>query len=219
MAIKVIGAVSGVEADIDTDRHQIVTLRPPAFGALGAYSVAAVTGTIGASLAGDSTLFALRWGDATRLMHVRSLQVSGQHVVAAAAVAQYDLSLYVARSFTVADTGGTAITLTGSNQKRRTSHGSSLVSDMRIATTGTLTAGTRTLDALPIGRVQGQLQAAIGARIFDNAPVQLLALDPMQHPIILAANEGLVIRNPIAGPATATYVIMVQIDWMELAAY
>jgi hypothetical protein len=132
----------------------------------------------------------------------------------------FDLEAIIARSFTVADSGGTPVTLTGSNNKRRASMGSSLFSDMRIATTAALTVGTRTPDAQAVGRVQGFTGTALGTKIFDANPVYMYRReDPNEHPIILAQNEGILIRNPLVGPATGSFTVLVEVGWMEVNLY
>jgi hypothetical protein len=196
-----------------------MSLRPLDHGALGHYSVAVVTGTIAASLTANSTLFSVRWGNASNLMVVEEVVVMAQHVVAAAAVAQFDLEMIIARTFTASDTGGSAVALTTNNAKRRTNMGTSLVTDMRIATTGTLTPGTRTLDSNSFGRIQGQMQTTIGGRIFDLQPFPIWRAVPGIYPLVLAQDEGFLIRNPIVAPATATWVLMVGVRWAEVVSY
>ncbi len=39
------------------------------------------------------------------------------------------------------------------------------------------------------------------------------------HPIVLAQNEGIVIRNRTVWPAAGTGILMVALDWAEVAAY
>jgi len=196
-----------------------VSLRPVDHGALGQYAVTAVSGTILASLAASSPIFSCRWGNATNLMYIEEISVQAQHSVAAAALAQFDLQLLIARAFTASDTGGTAVTLSGNNAKRRTNMGASLVTNMQVANTGTMTAGTRTLDTSPIGRIQGQMKTTIGGMIFDVLPQPLFKAAPGVHPLIFAQDEGFIISNPIAAPATATWILAVTVRWAEIVSF
>lgn len=211
----------GTNADVDTDRRLFVNVRPPAFGALGYYQIAQVTGTIAASLAANAPLFSFRWGNATDLCLIQSVKVGGIQIATGTA-AEFDLALFVARSFTASDSGGTSILPTSNSNKMRTSMGTTLVTDMRIATTAGLTAGTRTLDTNPIARVQGALSSATAdIQVFPGvSPTPLYVRDNLDHhPLVLAQNEGFVITNPIAGPASDTFILMVQVTWGEVAAY
>ncbi len=223
MAIKLIGTSSGVEVDSDTDKHLLVATRAPAFGALGAYSMAAVTGLIVATGAANAIQFAMRWGDATRLALIESVEVAAVVTAAITTSVPYDLALFICRSFTASDSAGTAITLTGNNQKRRTSMGTSLVTDMRINSTlaAGLTAGTRTQDSQAAGRVIGASGTSVGTQFFGANPLPLYRCDLMSgsHPIVLAQNEGIEVVSPLAGPATGTLEIVVKLNWMEVAAF
>jgi hypothetical protein len=222
MSVKIIDTAGVNEAKINTDNGLYVEVRPPALGALGSYCLATSTGNVAATLAANSTLFSMRWTDATRLCLVRSLRVAGLVTGTITTAVQMDLEAYFATSFSVSDSVGTGMTLTGRNTKARTSMGTSLMGDMRISTTVTLTAGTRTLDTQPLGRVQGFTGTVTGTNIFGsgNGPMYIIdRQDVGQYPIVLATNEGIVLRNPIAGPATGTFAIVVVVEWSEVAAY
>ncbi len=222
MAIKLVGTSSATEVDSNTDKALLVECRAPAFGSLGIYSVAIPTGAIAATLAANSTLFSMRWIDATRLCLIKSIRVSGIVTATITAAVPFDLSVFVARNFTVSDSGGTAITLSSSNQKLRTSFGASLIGDMRVSTTATLTPGTRTLDAQAIDRMQGFTGTVIGTYIFGNGTGAVYLTDRRgagTYPVVLAQNEGIVIQNPLAGPATGSITLLVDVEWQEVSAY
>jgi hypothetical protein len=105
-------------------------------------------------------------------------------------------------------------------QKLRTSMGNSLMGDWRIAATTAFTAGTRTLDTNPIAEIQG-CPTVLGTTLSGNgAPVPLYQRDNSDnHPIILATNEGLVLASTVSGPATGSYILLVQMEWGEVAAF
>jgi hypothetical protein len=225
MAIQIQGN-GGVVGEVDgtTFRTLRTTRWPVDYGALGFYRLAADTGTIGAAIAANGEIFQFRWTDATRLCAVYRVMVSSGLIVAATAAGQASLHCTVARSFTGAGTGGTALTLTGNNQKLRTSMGTMLLGEARIATTAALGAGTKTLDANPIGSYVTTLgTAAITAanRLSIHDRVGLLDADSEgQMPLILAQNEGFVVKNgPVAWPASATWAASITVVWAELTAY
>jgi hypothetical protein len=216
------GSTSLNGAEVDTDNHIFTQARPPAFGPYGYYRESVPTGAIAATLAASSTLLSFRWTDATRLAIVQSVRVSAIVTSAITTAVPFDLALFFARSFTASDTGGTAITPTSTGQKLRTSMGSSLVGDFRVASTATLTPGTRTLDAQPIDRIQGFSGTALGTNVFGNGagPLPLFVIETDgDHPLVLAQNEGFVIQNPLAGPATGTITLLFRVRWGEVAKY
>jgi hypothetical protein len=208
----------GVDGDLNDVTPQVgmpVFVRPPVV--LGSYMVAAQTG-IYAGLAAGAILFSMRWSDATKICRVTRVLINVNTTTAASAAGMLDRDLVIVRSFSASDSGGTAITLTGNNAKARTSHATSVMADMRIASTGALTAGTGTADTQAVGltTVQGTATQAVGLTI----PLSDL-LNPnggATQPIILAANEGLRVRIPTAMPASIAQRTTVQIYWDELAA-
>lgn len=224
--MEITGTSSGTKVDVNADRAMLVEVRPPAFGSLGVYNNAMNTGSIAATLGANSDLWSLRWTDATRLCLIRKLSVSAVVNAAITTGVQFDLAAFFARSFTVSDSNAnssTTATTSGSNDTLRTSMGTSLIAanDIRIAGTGGFTAGTRTLDTNPLGRILGWTGTAAGTFIFNSTGLIPLIdrTGAGQMPVVLAQNEGIVIRNPVAGPATGTFVITVNVDWQEAASY
>ena len=180
-------------------------------GILGLYTIGVISGSIAATLAANSPLFSFRWGNTANLgiPDFISVGVSVNGVITTSV--SMPLELIVARSFTASDTGGTTITLTGNNNKYRTSFATSLVTDARIATTGTLTAGTRTLDA----QAEAMIPCVTGTAI--GVPLEMTTIYSRSQlfPIVLNQDEGFVIRNQSAGPATGTFQLHVQMRWFE----
>lgn len=227
MAIQIQGN-SGLVAEVDgsTFRALRVAIRPADYGVLGSYSLAAVTGTIAAALAANSELVQFRWTDATRLALVRRVTVSAGQNVAATAAALLSLRLTVARAFSAAGSGGTALTITGNNAKLRTSMGTTLLAEMRVATTAALGAGTKTLDTQDIGIVSysvltGAITVAISGTLVPQTDLYD-GKDSDAHPVVLAGTgggEGVVVRSGIINPATMTWALGVTVRWSEVAAY
>ena len=180
-------------------------------GILGLYTIGVISGSIAATLAANSPLFSFRWGNTANLgiPDFISVGVSVNGVITTSV--SMPLELIVARSFTASDPGGTTITLTGNNNKYRTSFATSLVTDARIATTGTLTAGTRTLDA----QAEAMIPCVTGTAI--GVPLEMTTIYSRSQlfPIVLNQDEGFVIRNQSAGPATGTFQLHVQMRWFE----
>jgi hypothetical protein len=224
MAIQIQGN-GGVVAEVDgtTFRAIRVTPRPIDYGALGFYRISMVSGTMAAALAANAELFQFRWPDATRFACVFRIAISAGANVAATAAGLVAFRATIARSWSVAGSGGTRATMTGNNQKLRSSMGTSLVNDIGICTTAALTPGTKTLDAQDVGGVAqgigtGAITTALALPIIPLT--ELLNVDSSNdHAIVCAQNEGYVIRTGPAFPAAMTWHFCANASWAEVAAY
>src|SRR5215510_7785934 len=117
---------SGVVDEVESaSRARRMTARPTDPGALGAYSLAIDNGTTAmtAGLAANSPIFSWRWGNASNLAILRSIRMSAYVSSTGFTAGRFSFDALWARSFTASDTGGTAVTLTGNNMKKRTSFG------------------------------------------------------------------------------------------------
>ena len=224
MAIQVQGN-GGTIAEVDgtTFRALRVTGRPCDYGSLGYYRLGMVSGTVAAALAANSEIFQFRWGDATRFAVPQLVVVSSGMNVAATAAGLAALRMFLARSWSASGTGGTAATMTGNNQKLRTSMGTSLVTDIRCASTAALGAGTKTIDSQDIGAIAtgigtGAITVSPTLPIFSPFPLFDVNAST-DHPPVLAQNEGFGIRIGSAMPATMTWHFAVHCAWAELASY
>jgi|SRR5882724_3725418 len=233
MALIQSGDGSGNLMAVSGDKAAFVQHRPAAFGALGAYSVSAKTGALAATIAALAPLFSARWADATRFALIERIWLSAATVGAITAAVNTDFDLIKATGFTASDSTGTALTPLTTN-KRRTSMGNSLFTDMRIAGTAALTAGTRTLDAQSLRISPSVLTPLVAgmpwfsgisvtAPVMGGIPQDVVLWDAYVsgsfHPIILATNEGLIVRQLTAAAVTGTHAVKITIDWMEVAAY
>lgn len=215
MGFNIAGGVTGSLAEVETASLALrVTSRPIDVGTLGSYLIATDNGTtvMTAGLAANSPVFSWRWGN-SNIAVLNKIVVSMESVTAFAA-GRIALQAFFARSFTASDTGGTALTLTGNNGKKRTSFGTTLLTDCRISATATLTAGTRTLDTQPFGEVESD-STAVATLVAGLSLYQRDVIE--QYPIVFAQNEGFVIQASVAG--TGTWFFSVAVDWTELAAY
>ena len=192
-----------------------VIAKPDDYDTLGHYVYANVTGTIAAGLAANSDIFQFRWTDSTRLCAIYEVSLVGMYQLTGFTAGAGLFRMNIARSFSASGTGGTAATLTGDNQALRTSMGTSLVGDLRIATTAALGAGTKTYDSQSVGVYNKFILASANTQVFDE--FKLWYTNPGDHPIILAQNEGFGIRATV--PATGTWVVGVSVKWAELTAY
>lgn len=209
------GTVLDVEAAYKSARTTQYPVDPLT---LGAYSLAIDNGTtvMSAGLASNSPIWSFRWGS-SNLAIVRSVRLCVSSITAFAA-GRFAFDLFFARSFTASDTGGTTATISGNNAKKRTNMGTTLLTECRFSQTATLTAGTRTLDTQPIGKL-------IGNAIMPTSPMQFF--NPFgtlwerntsdEYPLVLAQNEGLVLQATV--PGTGTWFFSVTIEWLEAASF
>jgi hypothetical protein len=222
MALKLIGDVSGYEADSNADKALYVESRPHALCGLGAYAAPANTGAITATLSATQDLLSFWWNHPSHLCLVRSVFVTGMVTSAITTGVQFDLALYMARGFTAPDTGGTSFSIFGpDNNKLRRDFPTSAVGDYRVANTAGLGVGTYSLDSQPLGRACAWTGTALGTRFYKQSG-QYPLLDRSgygQYPVVLAQNEGIVVQNPTAGPATGTFTIQFVIEWQEATGY
>ena len=217
---------SGVISEVESSFRALrATGRPLDHGSLGHYRLGMTSGTIAAALAANGELFQFRWTDATRLCVVQKVLISAGANVAATAAGLVNLDLVIARSWSAAGTGGTAATITGNNAKTRTSMGTTLLGEARCATTAALGAGTKTLDAQSIGNVfigigTGAITASHRLQLVDKIDLMKIDADMSIHPVVLAQNEGLVIKNgATVWPASMTWGLSVTVVWAEVTAY
>lgn len=200
---------------VDLNGSLRTVLRPPVI--LGSYRVAAQTAAYTALSAG-AILYSFRWTDATKVCVITRVRILVNTTTPAAAAGMLDRDLVIVRGFTAADTGGTAITLTGNNQKLRTSQATTVVGGINISSGGALTAGTGTADAQAIGLI-GKQGAAAEPTGLTIPPEDLFAYNIGQnYPIFLASNEGFRIRIPTAMPTTIAMRTTVTVEWAEIAA-
>jgi hypothetical protein len=220
---------SGTVADVGGTgfRAMNTQVKPAEYGSLGHYRLALTSGTIAAALAaGTGTaghLFAFRWGDATRLAVVTYIKLQFQTLAlfTAGTLTDFGFDAFALRSYTASHSTGT----TGTGSKMRTSMGTSLATDIRIAGTAALTSGTHTFDAnafaASIGDSQRVNVAAGTEEQRVNDPTLVFSPDSGrgEHPLVFAQNEGFAIRNRTVWPAAGTGIVQVEMAWVEVAAY
>lgn len=214
MGWKLTGGNSGVDVDVDTTfKAMRVSLRPAevtGWNSIGAQSGAVTT----AAAAG--ALFSLRQ-IASTLLIVRRVGCGFVTTTAFTTPQRVDYGLIGARAFSVSDSGGTAITVTGNNGKMRTSLATPTSIDCRIATTGALTAGTKTLDTNTMSQVAGWV-GAVGAGISPSLN-NLHQHDAGDYPLVLAQNEGLNIQNITLMGAAGVGQFYANVEFAEASSY
>ena len=215
MAINLAGGVTGSKNEVETGTlAQRSTLRPVDVitGAGGSYSISVKSGIMAAGLAGAAPILAFQF-PGTGLALVRRIRFIAQGLGTGFAAGATVFDAFVARAFTVQDTGGGAATLTTNNAKLRTSFATTQAK-IQLSATATLTAGTRTLDANPLRTLMGDLGTGTFAAVQGDDT--LFDTKPGEWPLVLATNEGFVLQATV--PATGTWTWAAMIDWDEIGA-
>jgi hypothetical protein len=220
-------ALVGVGAEAGSALH--IVAKPTPFGALGSYRFSGVTGTMAAALAAGGQVFYLRWTDATRFAVIHYVKVDFQALTlfTAATLTDFGFDLHKATSVS-AGGGGTDLFNALNPTRMRSSMAQSLIGSTsgtaRISTTAALTALTA-LDTYPIAQSLGDSQrvnVAAGTeeqRVNDPTLLFQPNIGDGEHPLVLAQNEGIVVRNRAAWPAAGTGIFRVEVAWSEVTAY
>jgi len=211
MAIQVQGN-GGTTQEVDaTFRAARVSLRPAEV--IGYYSVSGASGAL-TGVAANGPVFSFR-NTGSNLILVRRLSIRFVTTTAFTAAQGLDYQLVRANSFTASDTGGTALYTAGANKHRTGFTNITSAPDIRISSTGALTAGTRTLETAGMG-IAGGSSTGVGTSMLTE---DLLGYDSGDYPLVLAQNEGFVITNGIAMGAAGVIRLQVSVEYAETAAY
>ena len=192
---------------------------------LGHYRATCITG-LTTGMAANGAIASLRWSDANiagsaptqaymrpRLALIMGLDVGASVTTAFTAAQPTDFEAIIARSWTVSDTGGAAVT----PSKLRSTFGASLIGsgDLRVATTAALTAGTRTLDGAGFccGAIYNQNTGGAG----DTQQNAYGLARNGQYPVTLSTNEGIIVRVPTAQGAVGVVKYYITIEWVEVS--
>jgi hypothetical protein len=205
---------AGVDAGVRSLR---AVLRPVDWTSGGAFAIASATGTMAAGLAAASPIWSTRYNPtapAGMLLLVRRIELSAA-TLTGFTVGLATFNLFIARSFTASDTGGAALTLTSPANKQRTTMNATQIVDFRTSSTATLTAGTRTLDGNPVGTIELSLPSTANVQMI-SPNTTIWDVRPGEQPIVLAANEGLVLQATV--PATGTWTLGLNFKGEEILA-
>jgi hypothetical protein len=186
------------------------------------YRFCASTGLLTGVAAGSASaghIFALRWSNASKLFGLRYFRATWNTIVGFTAAQEVGLDLFITRSYTVAHSGGTAVNVSGAGGfKKKATHSDSVLfaGTCQISTTGALTNGTHTIDAVAIAANQYAELAAAATVAKGRFCLEFNAEN--RGRIILAQNEGFILRNQIAMGAGGTARVNIEMEWEEFTA-
>src|SRR5581483_175117 len=131
-------------------------------GSTSHYSISAETGSVAAGAA-TKLIWYCQWTSATKVALIRKVELEGVIATTAFAVGQVLYQLNIARAFTAENgtPGGTALTITGANQRLASPYATTGFGVIRIASTAALGAPTWTLDSNPISTINSHSSAGV----------------------------------------------------------
>ncbi len=185
-----------------------------------------------AGIAANGTIFSFSMQNLTPVRAVvTALSVGASLVTPFTAAQELGALAYVARAFTTADSGGTAVSMAASVQTLNSLADNNSQATINVATTAALTAGARTVDANPFTGLALAQPAASGS---TNVPVnqsvgiqvqsdqqfgQVLqsAFNPLNPSAASGTQEGIIVRLPVAQGAGGSVRYQVYMEWLEIA--
>lgn len=202
-------------ATIDNKGAQRVNPRPmdTVSSSYGSYELAQSTGTMAAGIAANSQIWQFRWAPSSQndIAVIRRVSISAVVLGTGFTAGTALFELKFSRSNTAAGSGGAAATISGNNAKKRTSMATTKLAEARIATTGALTAATETLDTQAIRAIVTELPTT--ADIVLLADTDFVRFRADEYGLVLAYQEGLVVRATV--PATGTWRAAISVEWDE----
>jgi len=213
IALQNLGGTNVLEVD-GTHKAARVSLRPPEV--LGWNSVGASSGLISSPPGVNALMFSFRNASPNPVL-ISRVGIGFLTTTAFTAAQSIEFGLTVARNYTVADSGGIAIALTGSNGKHRTSLATPAAVDGRILSTGQMNIGTRTLDGTQLAQQTGW-SGGVGVTIPASLN-NLFRHDAGDYPLILEQNEGITIVNNVAFGAGGVGKLCVNMEFAEVNSF
>lgn len=193
----------------------------------GAYDFGASTGLITTVAAGTDSaghIWACRWAPPTtpgaaavnkrRFALIQRLRATWSTIAGFTAAQEVSLGLFKLTTYTAAHSAGTAVVMS----KKRTAHPASLMT-AQVATTGALTDGSHDAVTEQLGRKSFAELAAAATVPKGYFEIFKSTEDLAQYPILLAPNEGLLVRNEVLMGAAGTARVVVEMDWLEVERY
>lgn len=179
---------------------------------IGSYRLEASTG-LATTIAADGVLLAFRNHNTSNVaVRLKSLEIEALTTTAFSAAQQVGYYAKIARGYTVAPSNGTAIAI-GASGKKRNSYPSTLVSDLRVASTSAVTAGTiATLDANPV--VAGAFWSSAAGVMLPWRRHDFSEGEP--GGIILLSDEGFLIYNTVLMGTAGVVPWKFSLEWDDV---
>jgi hypothetical protein len=222
---KIIGGgvvVPGVELGVDpTFQAGRVSIRPYDYQIggqiLGHYRIAGTTAAI--APAGNGVMWNFRWADPSRFAVIMRLSAAVSVVTAVTPQRTDPIVCTIQRQYSASETVNvTSLTPTANTGKARVNMGTSLVSQIAVASAAAgLSGGTKTADAQAVSALAMVNLGAIGSGALQD---DLIRYDQLgMHPLVLSTNEGITLSWGATTLATGTVEITVICAWAEVVTF
>jgi hypothetical protein len=175
--------------------------------------------TSGAFLSGLGSLspvYSFQWTATTLVAAITRLRFqvwSGGTAFASTAIGTFNM--ITARGFTSPDSGGTEDYF-GDGSSRLRADMTNAEAAIMIAANSPLTPGVRTLDSAPLDQRSFMIPTTANTT-FSPTPMTLFEKLNGEHPLILQANEGFVVRAQVPGSGSWSFAIT--LEWAGIPNY
>jgi len=198
--------------------------RPPE--CLGSYSMTLISGSLTGVAAGTTgslvSVYSFRWAPATstQLCMIRRIEIGFNTTTAFGTAQSLQYNMMLLRSFSVNQSGTTPIissfsnTSTAKHRSTMPTSGMATGGGLIMSNASALTGTSFTADSMFYSTVNGT-STTIGTSMPMTPIYQHQTGD---YPLIFAVNEGFLINNGQAMGATGVINLIVNVEWMELAA-
>jgi hypothetical protein len=194
------------------------SLYPADYGLGGMFQHCAKSGVIAAGLANNSPIYSFFWSGVSPEIPfalIRRIRLNAWCVVAFT-TGTVTFDIFAARQFTAQDGGGNVANMFGSNMLR--SAMASSLATINWSNTGALTPGTRVLDAAPLDSQTVPAPQVAGAP-FTTTRMTLFEKLQGEHPLMLAGDEGFVVRATVPAPGIGTWQFALTAEWDEVTTW
>jgi len=173
------------------------------------------------------SIFSMQWASTSKIFQPTQIEINWSLATTFTTSADLAFGLFFVRAFTTAPSGGTQATFTATNTTLSgafdTNFGTTSFAsagDLRIATTGNLTAGTGNIDKYPLRVWMGNaaISAGVAGQSSQNAiytPWEL-GNDPNTQTIWVRYQEGLSLQPMATMGAAGVINFSVGIEWIEM---
>ncbi len=196
---------------------------------LGHYACCQASGAT-VSVGAGGVIASLRWPDSTHFLVLMSLRAGWAVTGAVTLATAMDAGAYIGRAFSVDYSSmNTQATLgaPANTGKMRMTMGMSLLGTKgpQICTTAPLLGSTVTVDAFPFAASVWANQPSGNATVTQAVGVGGVMQDIYnwnklgQHPVVLSANEGVIVQAITAPPVSGTVKYYFEWSWAEVAIF
>jgi hypothetical protein len=194
------------------------SLYPIDYGQGGMFQFCAKSGVIAAGIANNSPIFSFYWaGNSAQIPFalIRRVRLNAWCVVAFT-TGTVTFDMFAARQFSVPDSGGNL-----ANMNRTNMLNTAMASSLAIinwSNTAALTPGTRVLDLAPLD-TQTVPAPQVANAPFTTQRMTLFEKLQGEHPLLLQASEGFVVRVTVPPPGIGTWQFALTAEWDEVSSF